>query len=424
MRKSPYPLDHTLGLSWYISDQDGIGGRLKSEPDDFIVEEITEPPKKDGTGPYLICKLTKKNWDQQRAIKEIAGRMGISHQRIGFAGTKDKRAVTTQFISIYKGDLGTIASLHIPDMTIEPVGASDQQISLGDLLGNRFIVSLAESDIQGTELRDDEILHGLSEGIPNYYGYQRFGVQRPVTHLTGLDILKGSYEEAVKTFVSTPSDGESEEAAEGRRFYQETGDAKAALHLIPVRISLERSLLHHLVSNPGDYGGAFHTFPRTLRSMFVSAVQSWLFNRALSMRIEEGRGLADVAAGDRLLYPDGRSDVVSPATIRMAAMQVKRDRCKIALLMPGSEPVEIAGSDDRNMAWLMEEEGITGEMFKNASTFLETRFSGALRSVLLKTDIGVKPAENRISFSFALQPGQYATTVLREIMKADPIRMV
>ncbi|PKL60944.1 MAG: tRNA pseudouridine(13) synthase TruD, partial [Methanomicrobiales archaeon HGW-Methanomicrobiales-4] len=62
MRKSPYPLDHTLGISWYISDQDGIGGRLRAEPDDFVVEELANPPDPAISGPYIICRLTKKNW--------------------------------------------------------------------------------------------------------------------------------------------------------------------------------------------------------------------------------------------------------------------------------------------------------------------------------------------------------------------------
>ncbi|MDD1727836.1 MAG: tRNA pseudouridine(13) synthase TruD [Methanospirillum sp.] len=424
MIKSPYPLDHTLGLSWYSSDQEGIGGRLKAVPEDFVVDEIPETPVPSGTGPYLICRLTKKNWDQQRSIKEIAGRLGVSHQRIGFAGTKDKRAVTTQYISIYKGDPAVIEALHIPDITIEPVGASEQQISLGDLKGNRFTISLTDFNPFRPEDNPEEINRDLSEGVPNYFGYQRFGVQRPVTHCTGLDMLRGSYEDAVRTFVSMPSVGEHEEAAKGRKFYADTGDAKASLHQIPVRLSLERSLLHHLDSNPGDYAGAFHTFPRTLRSMFVSAVQSWLFNRALSMRIEEGRGLSDPGIGDRILYPDGRSDIITQGTARMAAMQVKRDRCRIAIFMQGSEPVEQAGPDDRNMTWLMEEEGITAEMFQTVSSFLETKFSGAPRSIMLKTDLRVTLNENRISFLFDLQPGQYATTLLREIMKADPIQMI
>jgi tRNA pseudouridine13 synthase len=71
----------------------------------------------------------------------------------------------------------------------------------------------------------------------------------------------------------------------------------------------------------------------------------------------------------------------------------------------------------------MEESGITSDLFTSASAFLETRFVGALRAIQLKTDIAIKTAPDRLVFSFALNPGQYATTVLREIMKADPVRM-
>lgn len=423
MKKSPYPLDQSLGLRWYCSDQEGIGGRLRTEPEDFVVEEIGDHPDKKN-GPYLICRLTKLNWDQQRAIKEIAGRLGISHQRIGFAGTKDKRAVTTQYITIYKGDPEKISSLNVPDMTIEPVGQTDQQISLGDLQENRFSIMLRDySDAQSIQAISESIA-SFQHDIPNYYGYQRFGVQRPVTHLTGMEILKGNYEEAVRTFICTPSSGETSEYTEGRTLFRDTGDAKEALHKIPVRLSLERSLLHHLVSKPGDYAGAFHSFPRTLRSMFVSAVQSWLFNRTLSMRIEEGRSLSQPVPGDRLVYPDGRVDTVTPGTAKMAQMQVQRSRCRIALYMPGSEPYRISGKDDENMARLMEEEQISADMFRTASSFLETRFSGAHRAATLKTDIDLQTGEKGVSFSFILQPGQYATTVMREIMKADPLMMI
>lgn len=423
MRKSNFPLDHTLGLSWYASEQEGIGGRLRERPEDFVVDEIPQTPDHHGDGPYLICRLTKKNWDQQRAIKEIAGRLGVSHQRIGFAGTKDKRAVTSQYISLYNIKEEAIANLHIPDIVLEPVGNASQQIGLGKLSGNRFAIGLTDY-ISGGEDLQKPILESISAGLPNYFGYQRFGVHRPVTHLTGLDILRGDYEKAVQTFICTPSDGDNPETAEGRRFYLETGDAKGTLHLLPVRLSLERALLHHLVEHPEDYGGSFHTFPRTLRSMFVSAVQSWLFNRALSLRIEDGRGISEPGQGDRIIYPNGKSDIITAGTLRMAQMQVKRDRCRIALFMPGSEPVEQIGPDDKNFAWVMEEERITADMYGSASDFLDTRFQGALRSIQLKTGIRSEISEKKIVFTFDLLPGQYATTVLREIMKADPIQMI
>ena len=99
MIRSPWEIDQELGLSWYRTDFAGTGGTLRNTPDDFEVSEIANHTM--STGPYLICVLKKKNWDQHRAIKAIASGLGISQQRISFAGTKDKRAITTQYISIY-----------------------------------------------------------------------------------------------------------------------------------------------------------------------------------------------------------------------------------------------------------------------------------------------------------------------------------
>ncbi len=120
MRESPYPLEQLLGMRYYGTDTPGTGGRLRALPEDFIVDEI---PGDIGTeGRFLICRLKKKGWDQQRAVKEIAKRLGISYKRIGFAGTKDKHAVTSQLVSIEGITAEEIEQVRIRDITLEPVG--------------------------------------------------------------------------------------------------------------------------------------------------------------------------------------------------------------------------------------------------------------------------------------------------------------
>ena len=99
MMKSEYPIEILLGMDYYSTGCSGTGGVLKKTPEDFRVNELYGDIKMSG-GPYLICELEKTNWDLQRAVKEISKVLGISHRRIGWAGTKDKRAVTKQLISI------------------------------------------------------------------------------------------------------------------------------------------------------------------------------------------------------------------------------------------------------------------------------------------------------------------------------------
>ena len=86
MKESVHPLEISLGMEYYATNTPGTGGRLKAHAEDFIVEE--EPCEVGSDGPYLICRLTKREWELQRAVKEISKILGISHRRIGWTGTK------------------------------------------------------------------------------------------------------------------------------------------------------------------------------------------------------------------------------------------------------------------------------------------------------------------------------------------------
>ena len=422
MIRSPWDIDKELGLAWYSVNSPGTGGVLRSTPDDFQVEEIGDYDP--GTGPYLICKMQKINWDQHRAIKAIASGLAISHQRIGFAGTKDKRAVTTQNISIYRITCDKINSLHIPDISLQPLGYAQHQIKLGDLSGNRFFIRIR--DVIENDIPDvmSLVSEKVKDGIPNYVGYQRFGVTRPVTHLIGLEILKGNYQEAIRVMIGKPGTMMDNYEKEGRNHYYETENAEETLHLFPIRLSLERSVLHFLVNNPGNYLGAISSLPRTLRSMYVSAFQSWLFNHTLSMRINEGRDLNVPDIGDRLIWPDGRTDVVSTGTVHAADVQIKHNRCGIALLLPGGKFIPGNGKDDQNCAALLEENGVNPEMFSTVSSIFNTAFSGSFRPVMMKTRLTYEKNGSCLLIYFDLPPGQYATSVLREIMKTNPLSMI
>ena len=424
MKPSTYPLELLLGMKYYASDAEGIGGTLRVEPADFIVEEIPLVKKGGAGGPYLICRLTKTNWELQHAIKEIAKRLGISHRRIGWAGTKDRNAITRQLISLYNVTAGQISEVRLKDITLEPVGQSNEALSLGDLLGNRFDIMIRDCRPEDLDTRVEETRGTVSHAVPNYFGIQRFGATRPVTHLVGEYILRGDFENAVVTYIGRAFPGEPEEVRTIRAAFSESRDIPAALSSLPPQMSYERAMLHYLYTHPGDYPGALHELPPKLLSMFVSAFQSYLFNCALSQRFDDGHTLTGPLVGDQLIFANGRTDTVTGTNSNAVAIHIRRGRCSIAIFMPGKLHFEAKGTGERATQALLEKFGITARDFERASTFVRTKFDGAWRPVALRTDIESSVVKNDVRLKFSLPPGHYATTVCREFMKADPVRMV
>ncbi|MDP2795984.1 MAG: tRNA pseudouridine(13) synthase TruD [Methanoregula sp.] len=424
MKPSTYPLERELGMRYYASDAEGIGGRLRSSPEDFLVEEIPLPEKGGTAGPYLICLLIKKNWELQHAVKEIAKRLGISHRRIGWAGTKDRNAITRQWISIYNVTAEQVAAIYLKDITLEPVRQSNEALSLGQLLGNRF--DLVIRDTQSPDLaRQVQTLTGTaSDGVPNYFGLQRFGAIRPVTHRVGEWILRRDFEQAVVTYVGQEFPGEVDPVKTIRTDFLATRDPEPALRNLPVYMAFERAMLHHLYTHPGDYPGALLELPPKLLSLFVSAFQSYLFNCALSQRFDDGGTPNDPVPGDRLIFANGRTDTVTATNVNAVSIHIRRGRCTIALFMPGKTKTKTTTPGEQIMESLMLEHHITAEDFKRASAFVSTKFDGAWRPITLKTEIESSIENSDVRLKFTLPPGHYATTVCREFMKADPLQMI
>jgi tRNA pseudouridine13 synthase len=424
MKQSTYPLELLLGMKYYVSDEPGIGGKLRSAPEDFVVEEIPLPEKGGTTGPYLICRLTKTNWELQHAVKEIANRLGISHRRIGWAGTKDRNAITHQMISLFRVTPEQVSQIRLKDIILEPVGQVNEALSLGDLLGNRFTIAIRDCLPDDLEARVHAAGETAGQGIPNYFGLQRFGATRPVTHLVGECILRGDFEKAVVTYIGKEFPGEPEDVRTVRSAFFKSRDIPAALHDLPRQMSFERAMLHYLYMHPDDYSGALLELPPKLLSMFVSAFQSYLFNCALSQRFDDGHTLTDPLVGDGLIFANGRTDRVTSANSTAVSLHIRRGRCNIALFMPGKDPFEVKSAGDLAIAALLEKYAVTAEDFKRASAFVHTKFDGAWRPIALKTTIEAAPGKNDVRLEFSLPPGHYATTVCREFMKADPVRMI
>ena len=209
-----------------------------------------------------------------------------------------------------------------------------------------------------------------------------------------------------------------------RRAFAGDRDAVAAIRHLPAQMSYERALLHHLAANHGDYAGALQNLPPELLSLFVSAFQSYLFNMALSLRLEDGGPSPRRNPVTGCFFVNGR-ETGSPLPTR--ALQPSTSAgggARSRSSSPGGQRTPVEGETDRYIAGLMQESAIDGDRFREAAAFVHTRFEGALRPIVLRTTVEADVTGNDVSLRFTLPPGHYATTVCREYMKADPVMMI
>ncbi|HUL39836.1 MAG TPA: tRNA pseudouridine(13) synthase TruD, partial [Methanomassiliicoccales archaeon] len=204
-----------LGLEVFFTDTPGIKGRLKREVEDFVVEEISRHPPEDPSGRYTIAKVTSTNWETNRLVRQMARQLGISRNRISFAGTKDKRAITSQLMC-FEAPLQEVLGLRIHQVDVVDAYRSRKKLTIGDLIGNSFRIVVRDCAFEGADLGSAtastiQRLEALG-GFPNFFGVQRFGSLRPITHIVGRHIVRGEFEQACMAYAASPVPEEGEDA--------------------------------------------------------------------------------------------------------------------------------------------------------------------------------------------------------------------
>jgi tRNA pseudouridine13 synthase len=420
--------DSELGLELYVTEGiPGIGGKLRKTPDDFIVDEISVLPPRAEDGNVVIAKVWHRNWEQNRLVRRLGSNLHISRSRVGFAGTKDGRSVSTQLMS-FQAPLEQVQSLTIPDVKILEAYTARRTVSIGDLIGNKFRIKVSDLDTSKDvpnicrEVR--ERLETLG-GFPNYFGVQRFGSVRPITHLIGKDLTRGDFEGATMRYIANPLEEESE-ANDARRTLQSTRDFERAYREFPMKLTFERVMIGHLKDNPGDYLGALRRLPANLLMMFVHAYQSYMFNLILSERLRQGISIAEPEVGDLVLPQDklGLPDHDNPIEVTednldKARKNARAGKAFVSGLIYGTDSTFAGGRIGELERKVVENEGISRMDFQIVG-LREASSKGTRRELLaLFKDFGMESADDGVTFMFALNKGCYATCLLREFMKAD-----
>ena len=387
-------IDRELGLSVYSTTFQGCGGKIKLQNKNFRVKEIiSEKSKKlildkDGFAVYL---LKKNGIDTTHALDDIKKRFGLALKSLGL---KDSSAVTEQYVySITKTK--PIEKIEGKKYNLERIGFIKKPLSKKDMIGNHFIIKIDNPSKNIDKF--SEFGH-----ILNFFGYQRFGSKRPITHIVGKKIVQKDFKGAVDVILNANSEHDIQQNNEIRNIISQSRNYSEIINKIPKSMDIELAVMTEM-DESNDPVKAIRAIPLQMRRFYVQAYQSFLFNRTISEAFEYGENLFDAQ----------NDDVCFDKDAILGKFQNDESQ-KLAIPLVGHSYYKKTRFDFHIQKILFDEAVSTKDFL--IKELQEASIDGGFRNAVLScTDYSLN--DNIVSFT--LSRGSFATIVLREIMKPN-----
>ena len=417
--------DHPAPAAWLTAGIPGIGGRLKERPEDFLVDEMPlyQPS---GSGEHIYMLVEKRGLSTMHVVGLLARHFGVRPFDVGYAGLKDKRAITRQVFSIYAPGK---KPEDFPAITHDRMGVlwtdlHANKLRRGHLVGNRFSIKVrgVAPTAAVTALRT---LRALAEsGVPNRIGPQRFGYLGR-NHLIGRAILLGDDQGVLDSLLAPAAPEVPDNQAPARALYAQ-GDYEGARDAFHRDARAERRVLTVLARGKTPAQAVRAVDPQE-RDFFLTAFQSAVFNHMLARRLREGT-LLRLVPGDVAFKHDNRAlFAVTPETLAQPDLPGRIARFEVSPSGPmwGPAMLRAGGDIDRHEVEALATTGVTPEHLAAYESRRRGAVEGDRRPYRVPvTDIdvegGVDEFGGYVRCVFDLPRGAFATTVMAEVMKAGP----
>lgn len=406
------------GLRYLTADEPPIELRFKQQQEDFVVEELPsiEPS---GEGEHLWVEVRKRGLSTPELARRAARELELAPRDVGYAGRKDARAVTRQWLSLRGVDEEAARRLEAADVEVLRCVRHTRKLRLGQLAGNRFELLLRGVRREDFGRIERSLARIVERGLPNYFGAQRFGSQGRAYELGRL-LLAGQVRAYLLELTGPgqtlprPAIGELHEAlAQGRR-----ADMRKLASLAPSLPAGLRGLARQLARRPGDWRSALRAMDRPTLSFHLSALQSLVFNRLLASRLEEFDRplLGDLCAlhPTRSFFEVTADEDLGQLGKRAAAFEISPTGC-----LPGTRAPLASGRPGELERQALEAEGLGGgppafEVHALASLELP----GSRRPLRARVeDLDLAWRSEGLWMTFRLPPGSYATALIAELSK-------
>ncbi len=436
--------EQIVGIDRYSTQSKGIGGETQKYFEDFVVDELisingdshrvsTFNQCHNEIGLFTHFVIRKKGLDTPETAYMIAQRLGILLDAVGYAGNKDKRAITTQRMSAWKVEPRLIWNRLSPLAKLQVLSAytSRYSVKLGDLWGNHFKIRIRGIKLPVVNIisRLDRIINEIKLfGVPNFFGTQRFG-QRSISHLVGKYLLMGQIKPAVMIYLTHTSPYESVYIRNIRQQILEEQNFKKSMNKFPAGFQYEKQILKILSRRHNDFKGALSAFPRRILSLFIHAYQSWIFNKYLSERIKCLDSWQNPLPGDLIqIVNSNKPDYVTEHNIaHIQELASQRKAFVVGPLLGYKSPIP-RGKSGEIFNKILRTEIIHPNIFNQQNRLFAS--TGRLRRLFIfphgfKTHIfKISLNECVLNLTFSLEKGEYATIVLREFMKDETLNKI
>jgi tRNA pseudouridine13 synthase len=406
-------IDSRAGIDCYCTSFAGTGGSIKQESEGFRVSELVDESldisrSYDESHHYPLYVLEKQDIDSNHALFEIEREL---HMRFRVMGIKDAKAVTTQYAGMERVMRNPPAELKSRHTRLTLKGFTKHPLEKRFLVGNKFEIKIY--NVRSSDL--SSFVPQITK-VGNFYGLQRFGSERLVTHLVGREIIKRNFIQAVELLLSYTTEFDTQMSREIRNRCADPRNYRQVLKTLPRGMDIERQVLSALVAGRNAIA-ALRAVPIMIRRLFVQAYQAYIFNRCLSRAVMRGEDLLQPQTGDLCFEMEG------PVTFGRIVKYNLNSKTKLvpAIRMAGYTFQPGKGRFENITRAILQEEEVTPKDFYIKEMQELSHQGGFRQAPLWCTDFWYE--RDPLKVSFKLPKGSYATTLLREIIKPDdPIR--
>ena len=414
MRPAP-DADRKVGIDWYATGGEPCAARAKSSAEDFVVSEDAEISglvTEESPGYYPLYRVEKHSIDTLHMAEELSAAL---RSRVSYGGLKDKRARAVQFVTPTSLRSERPLQVSRERFTADLVGYVPKPISRAAVAGNRFEVTLRGCCPSISDRIGEAMRLGETRGLPNFYGLQRFGASGAGTHRIGKALVKRDFEGAIRLLLSpdrSSDDGRTDEAGEAVA----AGNYEACARLLPPGKDVERRAAKELGRHPGEWVKGLRAVPVRLRRLYVQAYQSLLFNRTISVAMGRGEDLGTPRQGDN--WAELSTDGLVTSLVRGVREPLAGDAVPM-VQVAGYAFRDYGSRFDACLKEVLASEGIAPKEFF-VEEMQEVSSEGGFRRPHLAIREPDWEAEGGVArLRFTLGRGQYATVLLREVIKPD-----